>query len=120
MNIKRVLPLIMLFIPLASSLILSGCQSLKSGPSGQAQCDVSVPNAQPYYPVKAAALRVDGTVTVSYTVGASGHPEDIKILSATPEGYFEREAIRAVSRWCLAPTTMTQTTTLTFRMNDKK
>jgi len=110
----------MLFIPLTSSLILSGCQFHKSDPLGQVPCDVSVPNAQPDYPVKAAALRVDGAVTVSYKVGASGHPEDIKILSATPEGYFEHEALRAVSRWCLAPTTMAQTTTLTFRMNDMK
>jgi len=80
-------------------------------------CNGLVSMQYPYYPAKAQALRVEGVVTVSYTVGFDGHPRNVRIISAVPNGFFEGETLRSVERWCLPPNLETQKKVITFRLN---
>jgi len=65
-------------------------------------------------PVKAAAKKIDGEVTISYWVDSDGHPKDIKIVSAQPKDIFERETLHAVKNWCLTPTIERRTSVISF------
>lgn len=58
---------------------------------------------EPRYPPRAQKRRLEGTVVLSFTIDASGRTTDIKVVSANPEGVFEREAIRALTKWKYQP-----------------
>ncbi|NAW57205.1 MULTISPECIES: energy transducer TonB [unclassified Vibrio] len=58
---------------------------------------------EPRYPPRAQKRRLEGTVVLSFTIDASGRTTDIKVMSANPEGVFEREAIRALTKWKYQP-----------------
>jgi TonB family protein len=49
------------------------------------------------YPSRALQSNVEGSVELSYTVGADGNVSNIKILSSSPPRTFEASATRAVS-----------------------
>lgn len=57
----------------------------------------------PQYPAAAARRRIEGNVTVEFTVNAQGETEDIKVVSSNPPRTFDREAIRAVGGWKFKP-----------------
>jgi TonB family protein len=57
----------------------------------------------PEFPSKALSQRLSGSVTVEYTVDASGEPRDVRVVEATPPGVFDKAAISAVKRWKYDP-----------------
>lgn len=57
----------------------------------------------PEFPSKALSQHVSGSVTVEYTVDASGDPRDVRVIEATPPGVFDKSAIAAVKRWHYDP-----------------
>lgn len=57
----------------------------------------------PSYPREALRRRDEGFVVVEFTVNALGRTEDIKVVESEPRGTFDREALRAVSRWEFEP-----------------
>lgn len=59
--------------------------------------------ADPRYPPRAQRRRLEGHVVLSFTIDATGHTKEIKVVSASPEGVFEQEAIRALSKWKYQP-----------------
>jgi protein TonB len=65
---------------------------------------IPVKRVAPNYPPDARRKGVQGAVTLEVIVSPSGLVEDVNVISASPEGFFEQEAIRAVSRWHFAPT----------------
>lgn len=57
----------------------------------------------PAYPNAAARRRIEGSVTLEFTVNAQGETEDISVVSSNPPRTFDREALRAVADWKFKP-----------------
>ncbi|WP_036591812.1 energy transducer TonB [Oceanospirillum maris] len=59
----------------------------------------------PRYPRKAIRRGLEGEVLLEFTVDANGDvvTDSIKIISATPEGVFDRASVRALARWRFQP-----------------
>ena len=57
----------------------------------------------PVYPPKARGQRIEGVVTVRAVVLPNGLPQQVRVISAEPEGYFEQGALAAVRRWTFYP-----------------
>lgn len=57
----------------------------------------------PRYPVPAAANGIEGFVSLSFGVSASGEVVDIKIIDAEPQNTFERAAKQALRKWRYQP-----------------
>ena len=57
----------------------------------------------PEFPSKALSQRVNGAVTVEYTVDTNGDPRDVRVIEATPPGVFDKAAVTAVKRWHYDP-----------------
>ncbi|CAM5186977.1 energy transducer TonB [Alishewanella longhuensis] len=58
---------------------------------------------EPRYPVTAAQQGVTGWVQLGFTIDNNGMVEQPKVLAAHPEGIFDVEALRAVSKWRYSP-----------------
>lgn len=57
----------------------------------------------PTYPPKAKGQRIEGIVMVRAVVLTNGIPQQMRVISAEPEGYFEQDALAAVRRWTFYP-----------------
>ena len=57
----------------------------------------------PEYPRDALRRGQEGYVVVEFTVQTDGSTADIKVVESEPRNAFDREAIRAVSRWKFEP-----------------
>ena len=59
----------------------------------------------PRYPRKALRRGLEGEVVLEFTVDANGDvvKDSIRVISATPEGVFDRTSMRALSRWRFQP-----------------
>ena len=55
------------------------------------------------YPLAALSRGIEGYAIVRFTVTESGSVADPEILRSEPPGYFERSALRAVSRFKYQP-----------------
>ena len=55
------------------------------------------------YPAKAKRRKIEGVVKASLKVSAQGTVDDVDIISAEPQGYFERSAIRALYKYKFKP-----------------
>ncbi len=60
---------------------------------------------QPQYPASAYARHVKGTVTVGFTISASGTTSHIHIIDSHPAKIFDAAARNAVSQWLFQPAT---------------
>jgi TonB family protein len=58
---------------------------------------------KPLYPARARMRRIEGSVTVEFTVTENGNTKDIKIITADPPKTFNRAAARAIERWRFSP-----------------
>lgn len=58
---------------------------------------------QPVYPRRALSRGVEGYVIVEFMVTRLGTTQDIKVVEAKPEGYFERAAINAAQKFKYKP-----------------
>lgn len=57
----------------------------------------------PRYPAPAAAKGIEGFVSLSFGVSASGEVVDIEIIDAQPRNTFERAAKQALRKWRYQP-----------------
>lgn len=55
------------------------------------------------YPAMAERRKLEGFVTIEFTIGADGSVSELEVLSSQPEGVFDREARAALQRWRFAP-----------------
>lgn len=62
-----------------------------------------VHNPAPLYPAKARRRNVTGWVRVAFTITEEGRVDNVKVVSAEPEGFFEQATIRAVRQWQFQP-----------------
>ncbi len=58
---------------------------------------------RPLYPAHARRRRIEGEVTVLFTVNIEGRAQEIEVLKGDPAGVFETAARRAVERWRFRP-----------------
>ena len=72
-------------------------------PSGVTTSVTPIRTDPPKYPSAALRRRIEGSVVIEFTVLTDGTTSDIEIVSANPPRVFDREAIRAVSRWTFEP-----------------
>ena len=63
----------------------------------------------PRYPRLAEVREVEGRVRLTITIMPDGSVRDVRILSASPQGYFEAEAWRAVQQWRYKPSSVIRT-----------
>jgi protein TonB len=59
--------------------------------------------ASPRYPERALRNNIEGWVDVQFDISRFGATENIRVLRASPEGYFERSALNAAKRWKYHP-----------------
>ncbi|MEM9301822.1 MAG: energy transducer TonB [Pseudomonadota bacterium] len=58
---------------------------------------------QPMYPRRAAIAKIEGYVTVEFTITETGAVADPSVIDAKPPRVFDREAIRAILKWKFKP-----------------
>lgn len=58
---------------------------------------------EPEYPNRAANRGVEGWVLVQFTITPAGTVKDAKVVDASPKGYFEEAALKAIARWRYNP-----------------
>jgi len=61
---------------------------------------------RPHYPAHARMRQVEGNVVVIFVVSTNGRTENIRILSSSSDGIFDRAAGRAIERWRFSPGTL--------------
>ncbi|HEX7339178.1 MAG TPA: energy transducer TonB [Rhodanobacteraceae bacterium] len=64
---------------------------------------VLIKRVEPRYPPAAQRMRRQGWVLVEYTVGTNGEVSNAHVIASQPHHVFDREAVRAVSRWVYKP-----------------
>jgi len=57
----------------------------------------------PDYPPRAQNRGIEGWVLVEFTITAAGTVRDPRVIDASPKGYFEDAALKAISRWRYNP-----------------
>lgn len=85
---------------LVGLVLMSGCVALTG--DGQPRLEWSE-GAQPVYPPAAKEAGIEGEVTLIYTVTASGHVADVRVLEAEPADIFDEAALAAVRTWRYRP-----------------
>lgn len=72
------------------------------------------------YPDQAMRQGIQGQVTVDFQINADGSVSDVRVLQATPQGVFEREALSVVrrTRFEAPPAPMRARRTIEFNLND--
>jgi protein TonB len=63
----------------------------------------AVVQMRPFYPSNARRRRLEGEVTILFTVNSVGDTEDVRVIDSVPEAVFDEAAIRAVKRWRFTP-----------------
>lgn len=64
---------------------------------------VAMMQMAPMYPSRAKSRGIEGYVDLIFDINASGRTQNIRILDANPQGYFERASIRALKKWKYQP-----------------
>ena len=62
-------------------------------------------DVSPEYPRYALQRGIQGHVKLAFTINRAGAGENLRVLEASPQNVFEREARRAAVRWRFAPRT---------------
>jgi protein TonB len=62
-------------------------------------------DVSPDYPRYALQRGIEGHVKLAFTINRAGAVENIRVIEASPQNVFEREARRAAVRWRFAPRT---------------
>ncbi len=58
---------------------------------------------QPKYPDRARMRKLEGTVTVAFTITETGQTIDATVVASSPPRIFDQEALNAISRWQFWP-----------------
>jgi periplasmic protein TonB len=81
------------------TLLLSGCAPLPT-----TEDVIPLVRVPPWYPKKAAEMKIEGFVRLKFTVTQSGTVKDIVVMDVQPPGYsFEVAARKCVANWEYKP-----------------
>lgn len=56
-------------------------------------------HVEPIWPKKAMDEKIEGSVTMSFSINFDGSVDNIKIIESTPKRMFEQASIKALSQW---------------------
>ena len=88
-------------IPMSGSgPFLGAFASLDQGADGDI---IPLVRIQPQYPRRAAIAKIEGFVTVEFTITPSGSVTDAKVVASRPPRVFDRDAVRAILKWKFKP-----------------
>lgn len=94
---------------------LSGAQ-IESGP--QTLFDANslqvLKRVHPKYPRRAKIKKKSGHVQLSFLISQKGEVSNVMVINSTPQGLFEKNAIKAIKRWRFKPTEDSKNATITF------
>lgn len=62
-------------------------------------------DVSPEYPRYALQRGIEGHVKLAFTINRAGAVENVRVIEASPQNVFEREARRSAVRWRFAPRT---------------
>jgi protein TonB len=80
--------------------------SAAGGQTGGPESEVMPLNdVSPDYPRYALQRGIEGHVKLAFTINRAGAVENLRVLEASPQNVFERDARRAAVRWRFAPRT---------------
>ena len=68
-------------------------------PSRPAAAPTPIQMRQPIYPQEALTRGIQGEVVLEFGLAADGRVQDLRVISATPAGVFERAAMQAMRGW---------------------
>ena len=54
-------------------------------------------SSAPRFPIAAIKKNLEGWVMLDFSLDQSGYPIDMKVVDASPEGYFEESAMESIS-----------------------
>ncbi|HZX15937.1 MAG TPA: energy transducer TonB [Pseudomonas sp.] len=74
-------------------------------PGGQESEVMPLNDVSPEYPRYALQRGIEGHVKLAFTINRAGAVENVRVIEASPQNVFEREARRAAVRWRFAPRT---------------
>ncbi len=76
---------------------------IRGGANGVDRDYALLRSAVPEYPRRASRRGIEGHVILEFTVTASGHADDIRVIEAHPRGMFDAAAIAAAREFRFAP-----------------
>jgi len=56
-------------------------------------------HVEPVWPQKAIDNKIEGSVTMSFSINTDGSVDNIEIIESTPNGMFEKSSIKALAKW---------------------
>jgi len=89
-----------LILSILSIVLITSCSVNSSYNNAQTN---AIERASPKYPIQAARDRVEGYVYLSFDINDKGRTQNIEVIKGVPEGIFDKEAIKAVSKWVYEP-----------------
>lgn len=89
-----------LALVLLSTFLITSCSEQVKLNNVQAK---ALERASPKYPIQAARDRIEGFVKLSFDVDEHGATTNIKVIDASPEKIFDKQARLAVSKWKYEP-----------------
>jgi periplasmic protein TonB len=80
--------------------------------------------AKPSYPMQAKSRRIEGWVTIAFTVTASGSVSNAHVVGGSPTGVFDSAGLATIQKFRFKPkmvngNPVSQSATKTFRFNLK-
>lgn len=87
-------------------VFMQACTSARGSHQRTEEADAGSQTAaalNPRYPAHAAANGIEGYACFIFTIKADGSVADPKVYDSKPEGVFELEATRAISKWKFRP-----------------
>lgn len=73
------------------------------GDFGVNQQAMPITRVEPVYPARAQKRRIEGFVSLRFTIDKTGRPTDIEVVDSEPKRIFDREAVRALGKWKYQP-----------------
>ncbi len=73
------------------------------GDFGVNQQAMPITRVEPVYPARAQKRRIEGYVSLRFTIDKTGRPTDIEVVDSEPKRIFDREAVRALGKWKYQP-----------------
>ena len=58
---------------------------------------------QPVYPKRALRSKIEGNVTVEFTITIDGSVKDAEIIESNPPNIFDKSVLRAIAKWKFNP-----------------
>jgi protein TonB len=86
----------------APSTPVAAAAAAPSAPSNDSEV-IPLNQVLPVYPDSARRRGIEGYVKLAFTITADGKVENVRVIEASPENVFNREARRAAVRWRFAP-----------------